>query len=67
MSYQIKKEIYIMNTKLIGSLIGYNMNNVMTRATVIRKLIQDDLIIVKDEKSNKRVVINPSQIKWING
>ena len=56
-----------MNTKLIGSLIGYNMNNVMTRATVIRKLIQDDLIIVKDEKSNKRVVINPSQIKWING
>ena len=56
-----------MNTKLIGSLIGYAMGKTLSRAVVITKLIQDDLILIKDESSNESRVINQSQIKWING
>ena len=56
-----------MNTKLIGSLIGYSIGKTIARAFVIRKLIQDDLLTVRDEKTNKVILINQSQIKWING
>ena len=56
-----------MNTKLIGSLIGYAIGNTILRGIVVTKLIQDDLVIIKDEKSNKQTIINQSQIKWING
>ena len=67
MSYQINKRDKKMNTKLIGSLIGYTLGKTLARAIVVTKLVQDDLVIVKDEKTNESVIINSSQIKWING
>ena len=56
-----------MNTKLIGSLVGYMIGSTIKRATVVTKLIQDDLVIVKNENSNTATIINQAQIKWING
>ena len=54
-----------MNTKLIGSLIGYSMNNLLHRAVVLNTLGSSSL--VRDEKSSKWIVIDNTQIKWING
>lgn len=55
------------NTKLNGSLIGYKIGNALRRATVVTRLIQDDLLIVQNEADGKRQLIDQSQVKWING
>jgi len=54
-----------MNTKLIGSLVGYAINNTVKRAIVINAVGSSSL--VKDEQSGKWIAISNSQIKWING
>jgi len=56
-----------MNTKLIGSLIGYTINNTMSRAIVLNSSNTKSWILVKDENSNRSIIINKDHIKWING
>jgi hypothetical protein len=54
-----------MNTKLIGSLVGYAINNIVVRATVINT--SGSSALVRDEQSGKWIAISISQIRWING